>query len=154
MSFEIVKKPLLTLPAEAVVNRANMGLQYASGLCGEIFEAAGKLPLQRACIALGSCPVGDAVVTDGFGLQAKYIIHAVPPRWCGGKYGEDKLLFDCYQKVLKQAAELGVQSVALPLLSEDRCGYPTDRGLAVAKKSITTSPYEDDLKIYLTLFPQ
>ncbi len=153
MSFEIVKKPLLTLPAEAVVNRANMGLQYASGLCGEIFDAAGKLPLQRACIALGSCPVGDAVVTDGFGLRAKYIIHAVPPRWCGGKYGEDKLLFECYQKVLKHAAALGVQSLALPLLSEDRCGYPTDRGLAVAKKSITSSPYGENLQIYLTLSP-
>ena len=153
MSFEIVQTPLLTLPCEAVVNRANMGLQYASGLCGEIFDAAGKIPLQRACIALGSCPVGDAVVTDGFGLRAKYIIHAVPPRWCGGKHGEDKLLFDCYRNVLKQAENLGVRSLALPLLSEDRCGYPEDRGLAVAKKSILTSPYGEKMQIYLTLSP-
>lgn len=151
MAFEIVSEPLLSLPAEAVVNQANSGLQYASGLCAEIFDAAGKMPLQRACIALGSCAVGKAVVTDGFHLRAKYIIHAVPPRWCGGKYGEDKLLAGCYQAALELASRLSVRSLAFPLLSEGLCGYPTDRGLAVAKKAILTSPAQKDMKIYLTV---
>ncbi len=151
MAFEIVSAPLLSLPAEAVVNRANSGLQYASGLCGEIFDAAGKLPLQRACVAIGSCSVGNAVVTAGFGLKAKYIIHAVPPRWCGGKHGEDKLLWDCYTSALRLASRLGVGSLAFPLLSEGLCGYPVDRGLAVAKKAILSFPASEDMKVYLSL---
>ena len=96
MTLKETNDPLLSLSAEAIVNRTNMGLQYAEGLCGEIFEAAGKIPLQRALCAIGTCDVGQAVATEGFNLKAKHIIHAVPPRWCGGKYGEDKLLAECY----------------------------------------------------------
>ena len=151
MSFEIVSQPLLSLPAEAVVNRANSGLQYSAGLCGTIFDAAGKLPLQRACVAIGSCDVGNAVVTDGFGLRAKYIIHAVPPRWCGGKYGEDRLLAECYKTALELAGKLGVRSVAFPLLSQGLCGYPIDRGLAVAKDVILSSSMQNQMQIYLTV---
>lgn len=151
MALEIVSAPLLSLPAEAVVNRANSGLQYASGLCGEIFDAAGKLPLQRACCAIGSCAVGNAVVTDGFGLNAKYIIHAVPPRWCGGKYGEDQLLAGCYKTALDLASRLGVRSLAFPLLSQGLCGYPEERGLAVAKETILASPLAERIPIYLTM---
>lgn len=151
MAFEIVSEPLLSLPAEAVVNRANIGLQYASGLCGEIFDAAGKLPLQRACVAIGSCPVGEAVATEGFALPAKYIIHAVPPRWCGGMHKEDELLAGCYRKSIALAARLGVRSLAFPLLSEGLCDYPMDRGLSVAKKAIMTAPAQENMKIYLTV---
>lgn len=153
MALKLVSQPVLSLSAEAVVNRANVGLQYASGLCGEIFEAAGKLPLQRACVAIGHCEVGQAVVTDGFRLPAKYIIHAVPPRWCGGKYEEDRLLSGCYKNVLSLAERLGVKSLAIPLLSEDRCGYPEDRGLAVAKKAILTYPFREEMQVFLSLPP-
>lgn len=153
MSFEIVEMPLLSLPAEAVVNRANVGLQYASGVCGEIFDAAGKLPLQRACCAIGSCAVGEVVVTEGFGLKAKYIIHAVPPRWCGGKHEEDRLLAGCYENALKLADRLGVRTLAFPLLSDGACGYPVERGLAVAKKAILMFPRQNDMTVYLSLSP-
>ncbi len=151
MAFEIVSGRLLELPAEAVVNRANIGLQYASGLCGEIFDAAGKIPLQRACCAIGSCGVGKSVVTEGFGLKAKYIIHAVPPRWCGGKAGEDGILAACYTSVLENAQKLGVRSVAFPLLSHGLCGYPDDRGLEIAKRTISQSPVTEEMKVYLVL---
>ena len=151
MAVELVQTPLLALPAEAIVNRTNMGLQYTDGLCGEIFRAAGKLPLQRALCSIGTCDVGRAVVTAGFGLKSKYIIHTVPPRWCGGKHGEDKLLESCYKSVLSLAEELDIRSLAIPLLSEDRCGYPTDRGLAVAKKALYSYPYRKDMTVYLTL---
>ncbi len=151
MAFEIVSGRLLDLPAEAVVNRANSGLQYASGLCGEIFDAAGRIPLQRACCAIGSCGVGKSVVTRGFGLKAKYIIHAVPPRWCGGKAGEDQLLADCYTSALETARQLGVHSLAFPLLSQGLCGYPDDRGLAVAEKTLSSSPITDEMTVYLVL---
>lgn len=151
MNLEIVRAPLLSLPADAVVNRANVGLQYASGLCAEIFEAAGKLPLQRACCAIGSCDVGEAVVTAGFGLKAKYIIHAVPPRWCGGKYGEDRLLAECYRNVLNVASRLGVRTLAVPLLSQGLCGYPDDRGLSIAKKEILTFSSQDLTQVFLSV---
>ena len=148
--FSVVSEPLLSIPAQAVVNHANVGLQYASGLCGTIFDRAGKLKLQRACCAIGVCAVGEAVVTDGYDLSAKYIIHAVPPRWCGGKHGEDRLLEDCYRNCMKIARRLGVKSVAFPLLSEGCCNYPYGRGLAVAKK-VLSAPENDDVQIYLTL---
>ncbi len=151
MAFEIVSQPLLSLPAEAVVNRANSGLQYSAGLCGTIFDTAGKLPLQRACVAIGSCDVGNAVVTDGFDLRAKYIIHAVPPRWCGGKHGEDQLLAGCYKAALELAQKLGVRSIAFPLLSKGLCGYPADRGLAVAKDTILSSSAQQNMQVYLTV---
>ena len=141
MTLELVNTPLLSLNADAIVNRTNMGLQYTDGLCGEIFEAAGKLPLQHALCTIGNCNVGEAVVTDGFNLKAKHIIHAVPPRWCGGKHGEDLLLEHCYKSVLTLANKLDIKTLAIPLLSEDRCGYPLDRGLAVAKKAILTFPF-------------
>ncbi len=151
MPFEVVTTPLLDLPAEAVVNRANMGLQYATGLCGEIFDAAGKLLLQRACCAIGSCRVGEAVVTEGFGLKAKYIIHTVPPRWCGGKHQEDRLLAECYRNALAIASRLGLRSVAFPLLSEGLCDYPQDRGLTVAKREILTFSFTEEMTVYLSL---
>lgn len=151
MALEIVSQPLLSLPAEAVVNRANSGLQYSAGLCGRIFDAAGKLPLQRACVAIGSCDVGNAVVTDGFDLKAKYIIHAVPPRWCGGKHGEDQLLAGCYKNALELAQKLGVRSVAFPLLSQGLCGYPADRGLSVAKDTILSCSAQKNMQVYLTV---
>ena len=151
MAFELVSTPLLSLPAEAVVNRANSGLQYSSGLCGRIFDAAGKLPLQRACVSIGSCKVGNAVATDGFDLKAKYIIHAVPPRWCGGKHGEDQLLAGCYNAALELARKLGVRSVAFPLLSQGLCGYPSDRGLKVAQETILSSPLQKEMQVYLTV---
>lgn len=150
MSLTVVNTPLLRIPAEAIVNRANMGLQYSSGLCGEIFDAAGKLALQRACCSIGSCSVGEAVVTEGFSLPAKYIIHAVPPRWCGGKYGEDRLLAACYENALKTALALGVHTVAFPLLSEERCGYPSDRGEAIARASLERLA-SDEIQVYLSL---
>ena len=133
MKFEIVQTPLLSLSAEAVVNRANIGLQYASGLCGEIFDAAGKIPLQRALCAIGTCSVGHAVVTSGFSLPSRFIIHAVPPCWCGGKHGEDKILAQCDRNVLALAERLKVHSLALPLLSRDRFEYPEELDLQIAE---------------------
>ncbi|MBO5221760.1 MAG: macro domain-containing protein [Clostridia bacterium] len=151
MAVELVQTPLLALSAEAVVNRTNMGLQYVAGPEGSLFDAAGKLPLQRALCAIGTCNVGEAVVTEGFGLKSKYIIHTVPPRWCGGKHGEDGLLASCYKSVLSLAEQLEVSSVAIPFLSENRCGYPKERGLAVAKKALYTYPYRKDMTVYLVL---
>jgi len=151
MPLEIVTQPLLSLPAEAVVHSTEADLRYTPGPKGEIFDAAGKLPLQRALLAIGSCSVGEAVFTEGFGLSAKYIIHTVPPRWCGGKHGEDLLLARCYRNVLTLAERLDVRSLAVPMLSEGKCGYPLPRGLAVAKKELLTYPYREDITVYLVL---
>ena len=151
MAFLMIRRPLLTLRAQAVVNRANVGLQYSSGICGEIFDAAGKLQLQRACSEFGSCGVGEAVVTKGYRLDSDYIIHTVPPRWCGGKHSEDLLLTRCYEQSLKAAARLGVRTVAFPFLSDSCCGYPRDRGLSVARSAILAFPQEEEMMVYLAL---
>ena len=107
--------------------------------------------MQRALCAIGSCAVGHAVATSGFSLSARFIIHAVPPRWCGGKYGEEQLLSQCYRNVLSLAERLQVRSLALPLLSVDRCGYPADLDLQIAKREISSYPAERNMQIYLSL---
>ena len=90
--ISIVKSDITKLDTDAVVNAANSGLQAGGGVCGAIFKAAGYHRLQDACNKIGHCDVGSAVITPGFDLKAKYIIHAVGPRWVDGEHGEYKQL--------------------------------------------------------------
>ena len=151
MNLDIVHVPLLTLPADAVVNRTDGDLRSTAGVSGEIFDAAGKLQLQHALCGIGSCAVGGAVLTDGYRLRSRYIIHTVPPRWCGGKHGEAKLLADCYRNCLDIVNRFGIVSVAFPLLSDERCGYPLKEGIRVAIATISAHPAAERAQIWLTL---
>ncbi len=115
------------LKTDAVVNAANEGLKMGSGVCGAIFKAAGPHRLQKACDEIGYCPTGSAVITPAYDLSAKYIIHAVGPKWTDGKHDEPKLLRGAYTHALELAFEHGCRSVGFPLISSGVYGYPVDR---------------------------
>ena len=126
-SISIQKIGITDLPADAIVNAANEGLWAGGGVCGAIFRAAGHNKLQRACNAIGHCNTGSAVITPGFDLKAKYIIHAVGPVWHGGTNHEPKLLYGAYYRSLELATENGCHSIGFPLISAGIFGYPKDK---------------------------
>ncbi len=153
MPLVLTRDDVSRVDAEAVVNAANEHLSAGGGVCGAIFEAAGRRELESACKQLGGCPTGSAVVTPGFGLKARWIIHAVGPIWRGGSWGEDALLRSAYRSALECARELGVRSVALPLISAGIFGFPIDRALAIATSEI--SAFLDrvqDVEVRLVVF--
>src|SRR5512145_3323926 len=114
---------ITTLDVDAIVNAANEALAPGGGVCGAIHRAAGP-ELARACAALGACPTGEARITPGFRLPARWGIHAVGPRWQGGKRGEAELLAGAYRHALRLAAERGLRSIAFPAISTGIYGYP------------------------------
>ena len=123
-SIEIRKISITELDTDAIVNAANEGLWAGGGVCGAIFRAAGYEQLQDACDTIGHCDTGSAVITPGFDLKARYIIHAVGPRWSGGKHREPELLYSAYYKSLELALENGCRSIGFPLISAGIFGYP------------------------------
>lgn len=126
-SIEIQKTGITDLSTDAIVNAANDGLWAGGGVCGAIFNAAGRDKLQAACNALGHCDTGSAVITPGFDLKAKYIIHAVGPVWNGGNDKESQLLYDAYRRSLELAMDNGCHSIGFPLISAGIFGYPKDK---------------------------
>lgn len=135
-SIKIQKIGITALDTDAIVNAANSALMEGGGVCGAIFNAAGSRELQAACNVIGRCEEGNAVITPGFKLKAKYIIHAVGPRWNGGKSGEEKKLYSCYQAAMKLAEENNCHSIAFPLISSGIFGYPKEAAWEVAIRSI------------------
>ena len=124
--IQIQKISITDLNTDAIVNAANSGLLAGGGVCGAIFNAAGYHRLQEACSKIGHCNTGSAVITPGFDLKAKYIIHAVGPRWNGGSHGEPELLYGAYYKSLELAAKHRCRSIGFPLISAGIFGYPLD----------------------------
>lgn len=112
------------LAADAIVNAANEGLRAGGGVCGAIFKAAGYDQLQEACRKIGHCDTGSAVITPGFNLKARYIIHAVGPRWKDGMQKEPEQLYGAYEKSLELAAANHCRSIGFPLISAGIFGYP------------------------------
>ena len=125
-SIKIQKIGITQLDVDAIVNAANSGLWQGGGVCGAIFREAGAYELQQACNEYGHCDVGSAVITPGFKLKAKYIIHAVGPQWQDGKHGEPSLLYDAYKSSLILAKENNCHSIGFPLISAGIFGYPKD----------------------------
>jgi O-acetyl-ADP-ribose deacetylase (regulator of RNase III) len=152
MPLFITYDDITKLPLGAVVNAANERLRPGGGVCGAIFRGAGA-GLQRACEALGHCPTGEAVITPGFGLRAKFVIHAVGPVWQGGGAGERERLWSCYQAAMKLASEHGLPSVAFPLISSGIYGYPKDDAFHVAVASIGDRLANDrEITVFLSNF--
>ena len=112
------------LDTDCIVNAANSHLAAGSGVCGAIFEAAGYQKLQDACNKIGHCPTGGAVITPGFALNAKYIVHAVGPVWHDGNHREPQDLYRCYRESLNRAKENDCHSIGFPLISAGIFGYP------------------------------
>ena len=123
-TIEIRKISITDLDTDAIVNAANEGLWAGGGVCGAIFRSAGHDQLQRACNKIGHCPTGSAVITPGFHLKSKYIIHAVGPRWRDGKHKEPELLYSAYYKSLELALKNNCRSIGFPLISAGIFGYP------------------------------
>jgi O-acetyl-ADP-ribose deacetylase (regulator of RNase III) len=138
--LQAVQGDITAEQVDAVVNAANRGLRGGGGVDGAIHRAAGAERLQAACRAIGECPPGDAVVTDGFGLWARFIIHTVGPIWRGGTAGEPETLAACYRNALAAADEVGARSVAFPAISTGVYGYPAGQAAEIA---VTTARAAD-----------
>lgn len=134
-TIEIEQKNIVDLNVDAVVNAANRKLMPGGGVCGAIFEKAGFDELEKACLKIGECKTGHAVITPGFNLQAKYIIHAVGPIWKGGKENEAELLYSTYRQSLILAKNKDCHSIAFPLISSGIYGYPKKQAWKVALES-------------------
>ena len=132
MGLDIVRGDITTMAVDAIVNAANPQLQMGGGVCGAIFRAAGARRLREACDRLAPITTGEAVITDGFSLPARYIIHTPGPVWRDGTRGEEDLLRACYRNSLALAAEHGCASVAFPLISGGIYGYPVADAIRIA----------------------
>nr|WP_308211966.1 macro domain-containing protein [Neobacillus cucumis] len=152
MPLEIVRHDLIKMNVDAIVNAANTALQMGGGVCGAIFQAAGARELQDACDQIGGCNVGEAVITDGFNLDAKFIIHTPGPIWQGGGNNEAALLKASYLNSLELAKKHHCESIAFPLISTGIYGYPKEEALQIAVSTISTFLLHNDMLVYLVVF--
>ena len=152
MPVTFVQRDITKMKTDAIVNAANSRLLPGGGVCGAIFAAAGYDALHAACQRIGHCPTGQAVITDGFALPARYVIHTVGPVWHGGTQGEPELLYSCYRTSLELAQKNHCDSIAFPLISSGIYGYPKAEALRIAVTAITDTLSDQDMQVYLTLF--
>lgn len=151
MPLQIIRQDITKMHCDAIVNATNEALFPGGGVDKAIHEAAGK-ELFAACQAVGGIEVGEAVITDGYALPAKYIIHTVGPRWAGGEAGEEALLASCYRNALRLAAEHGCESIAFPLISSGLHRYPKDRVLRVAIDVISAFLMQTEMQVYVVVY--
>jgi O-acetyl-ADP-ribose deacetylase (regulator of RNase III) len=144
MRLEALLGDITVESTDVIVNAANTALARGGGVCGAIFAAAGP-GLEEACAALGGCPTGSAVATPGFGLAARWIVHAVGPVWSGGQAGEPELLGGAYRRSLEVARDLGARSIAFPAISTGIYGYPLVPATAIAVATCRSAPAGIDL---------
>jgi len=128
---------------DVIVNAANEALLPGGGVCGAIHRAAGP-QLWEECRTIGHCAPGDAVVTGGYNLPARYVIHTVGPVWEGGGHGEDETLASCYRRCIELAQQHGLRSIAFPAISTGIYGFPLHRATAIAvaatRAALETAP--------------
>ncbi len=129
--IQLLDTDITTLAVDAIVNAANNSLQGGGGVDGAIHRSAGPGLLEE-CRQLHGCPTGDARITKGYDLPARYVIHSVGPVWQGGRAGEEELLANCYRNCFRLAAEHGLQTLAFPAISTGVYSFPKKKAAAIA----------------------
>ena len=135
MSLRARVVDITTLDSDAIVNAANESLAGGGGFCGAINRAAGP-ELGEACARIGRCPTGEARLTPGFRLPARFVIHAVGPVWQGGGNREPELLASAYRSAMQLASDHGLRSIAFPAISTGIYGYPLEPATGVAVSTV------------------
>ena len=150
MSLQLLPQDITTLKVDAIVNAANSELRGGGGVDGCIHRKAGP-KLAEACRKLGGCRTGQAVITPGYDLPCRYVIHTVGPIYQDGQHGEAELLASCYWQSLQLALAHNLQTVAFSLISAGAYGYPQAAAFKIALQAITAFLKEHEMTVYLTL---
>ena len=155
MPLKVVRSDITKMNTEAIVNTANEYPIVGSGCDYAVYEAAGREKLLRfRRERIGCVPEGEVFLTPGFGLPAKYIIHAVSPLYIDGAHGEEEKLRGCYRKSLQLAKEKGIASVAFPLIATGSFGYPKEEGIRIAADEINSFLLSNEMTVFLVVFDE
>lgn len=150
-AISLVLGDITTLQAEAIVNAANASLLAGGGVCGAIHMAAGP-ELEAECITLGGCPTGEARITKGYRLLAKYVIHAVGPKYWDGTKNEATLLRSCYKSIFRIASERKISSIAIPALGTGIYRFPIKEATAIAVEEAEVAIDASSIKVVFCCF--
>ena len=154
MPFQIVRNDITKMHVDAIVNTANPMPGYGAGIDSAVYEAAGKDKLLAKRHEIGAIDRGTSVITDGYNLPAKFIIHTVGTAWQGGKAGEEDIIRSCYRSVFDVAVNNDIASLAIPLLASGSYGFPKGIALRIALSEIEAFMSESDMEVYLVVFDE
>ncbi|HLH73357.1 MAG TPA: O-acetyl-ADP-ribose deacetylase [Chloroflexota bacterium] len=151
--IEVIQADITTLAVDAIVNAANSSLLGGGGVDGAIHRVAGPELLEE-CRKLGGCPTGQARITNGYRLPARWVIHTVGPVWRGGTHNEDSLLAACYRNCLLLTVPYGIQAIAFPSISTGAYGFPLDRAARIAVEVVQRhlANYENPQRVIFVCF--
>ena len=154
MPFNIIRDDITRLETDVIVNTANSKLLAGGGVCGAIFSAAGVDELQKECDKIGFCGIGEAVITKGYKLKAKHVIHTVGPIYGQDPANEESQLYSCYKSSLELAKKKRLESIAFPVISSGIYGYPKAEAIKIATKAIKDFLVDNEMDVYLVVYDQ